>query len=71
MTAEAVEAKVAATQAAEEVAIKTQDLEETLLHNKTLECRLQAAISETEAARASEVFAHTQVFFYFVMFLMH
>ena len=59
---EAVEEKAAATQATEEVVIKTQELDETLLRNKTLECRLEAAVKETEAARASELFAHTEVF---------
>ncbi|KAG0619650.1 hypothetical protein M758_4G154600 [Ceratodon purpureus] len=63
VTAEAVEAKAAAIQASDEVVAKTQELEETLLHNQTLECRLQASIKETDAAKAAEVFAHTEVKF--------
>ena len=65
MTTEAIEAKAVAIQASEELVIKTQDLEESLLHNQTLECRLQAAMKEIEAAKASEVFAHTEVYFPF------
>jgi hypothetical protein len=70
VTTEAIEAKAVAIQASEELVIKTQDLEESLLHNQTLECRLQAAMKEIEAAKASEVFAHTEVYFYFTMFLI-
>lgn len=68
MTAEAVEAKAATTQAIEEVVVKTQELQEALLHNKTLECRFEAAVKEIEAAKASEVFAHTEVFLQLLKF---
>lgn len=61
MTTEAEDAKVAAAEATIDSMKLRQELEQAMAHTSTLESRLQAALMETEAARASEVMALQEV----------
>jgi hypothetical protein len=61
MTTEAEDAKVAAAEAAIDSMKLRQELEQAMAHTSTLESRLQAALMETEAARASEVMALQEI----------
>jgi len=61
MTTEAEDAKVAAAEATIDSMKLRQELEQAMAHTSTLESRLQAALMETEAARASEVMALQEI----------
>ncbi|CAK9190583.1 unnamed protein product [Sphagnum troendelagicum] len=61
VTAQAEEAKAAAAEAIKDSVKLRQELEQAMAHTSTLESRLQAALMETEAARASEAMALQEI----------
>jgi hypothetical protein len=61
VTAQAEESKAAAAEAIKDSVKLRQELEQAMAHTTTLESRLQAALMETEAARASEAMALQEV----------